>query len=550
METIKEEKESHAPSRGKRYDLLRVAGILLALYTLSIELGGCSSWMTSRAPSTNPEVSTSQLPPIHDIPIPQLKREFRGVWVATVANIDWPSEQGLSVSEQKKEILAILDRVVELNMNAVVFQVRPAADALYNSHLEPWSEYISGQMGQPPEPYYDPLAFVVEEAHNRGLELHAWFNPFRARHKTANKHTDANHISVIAPELVVSYGEQLWMDPGNTTAQEHSLRVIRDVVRRYDIDGIHIDDYFYPYPVKDKSGRNIVFPDDKSWQKAQAQGTMLSREDWRRQNINHFIERLYATVKQEKPWVKVGISPFGIWRPGNPEPIRGMDAFSTLYADSRLWLQKGWVDYISPQLYWSMNSARQSYTKLYTWWQAQNTRDRHIWPGSAIYRIDAHGWAEDEILNQIRYTRNSDDQSGNILFSMRVLDSNENVLADRLVEDVYDEKALVPVFPWLYEPPLPLPVVSIDVSTRRAMLRIQDPDLSRVRSWVIRARYGRHWEVSVVPGNAYVHHLPRTLNHGPIQEIAVSSVGRTGRESPLKRVLVDDPPPLRTRLGF
>lgn len=469
--------------------------------------------------------------------MPEPRREFRGVWIASVVNIDWPSEKGLSSTAQQRELRALMDKVVQLNMNAVVLQVRPAADAFYESGLEPWSEYLSGEMGVAPEPYYDPLAFAVEEAHKRGIELHAWFNPFRARHVSGKGEAVRTHVSHTLPHAVVEYGDQLWLDPGNEDAQFHSLRVIRDVVRRYDIDGVHIDDYFYPYPVKDQKGKNIPFPDDKSWATAREGGVILSRADWRRENINTFVEKLYQTVKQEKPWVKMGISPFGIWRPGHPKDIRGMDAYSSLYADSRLWLQNGWVDYLSPQLYWSINSSGQSFPKLYNWWTDQNVQNRHLWPGTAIYRVDSHGWREKEILDQIRVTRDTEGHSGNILFSMRILKQTSHNLADRLADDVYAEPALIPESSWLYYPSPGKPSIDVVNSSKQLLtLNIDTYTPERVRKWVVRARYGREWKMAIVPGDQTTYKLPKSYGRADIIEIAVSAVGRLGKESAVTRV--------------
>ena len=260
-------------------------------------------------------------------------REFRGLWIATVANIDWPSNPGLPSDVQQKQLLAILDKAAALHFNAVILQVRPACDALYPSNYEPCSKYLTGTMGQAPSPAYDPLAFAVTEAHKRGLELHAWFNPFRARHSSGKSPVAPNHISKTHPELVRSYGDMLWLDPGEPAAQDYSLNVIMDVVRRYDIDGVHLDDYFYPYKIKDADGNDVDFPDDVSWAKYQQSGGKLKRDDWHRQNVNTFIQHLYQSIKKEKPWVKFGVSPFGIWRPGTPPQIDGYDAYDKLYAD-------------------------------------------------------------------------------------------------------------------------------------------------------------------------------------------------------------------------
>ncbi|MFO0943771.1 MAG: family 10 glycosylhydrolase [Pirellulales bacterium] len=291
---------------------------------------------------------------------PALAREYRGVWVATVANIDWPSKPGQSSEKQQAEAIAILDAVAAANMNVVVLQVRTSCDALYASELEPWSYFLTGKQGQAPEPFYDPLAFWVEQAHQRGLELHAWFNPFRAKNSGQSYPDCQQHISQTKPLLVKKYGNDktnyLWLDPGESEAREHSLAVFLDVLRRYDIDGIHIDDYFYPYPVDD-----IPFPDDPAWNAYQESDGKLARDDWRRDSMNQFIRQLYQQIKRIKPHVKFGISPFGIWKPGYPSSVAGFSQHDKLYADARLWLNEGWCDYYSPQLYWAISARQQSY---------------------------------------------------------------------------------------------------------------------------------------------------------------------------------------------
>ncbi|HWL40671.1 MAG TPA: family 10 glycosylhydrolase, partial [Gemmatimonadaceae bacterium] len=309
----------------------------------------------ARAQST-PVTSAGAAPPV--------RREFRAVWVASVRNIDWPSKPGLSTQEQKDELIGILDRSAALRLNAVILQVRPAADALYASPYEPWSEYLTGRMGKAPDPYYDPLEFAVNEAHRRGLELHAWFNPYRARHPSSRSPASRDHISRTHPSLVKTYGTHLWMDPGERLIREHSIKVVLDVVKRYDIDGVHIDDYFYPYQVLDKNKKVVPFPDDASYRRAMKKGPKLERDDWRRQNVDHLIQRMYDEVKKVKPWVLVGISPFGIWRPGNPPGVVGLDQYATLYADAKKWEQEGWLDYLTPQIYWQVESKGQPYAKL------------------------------------------------------------------------------------------------------------------------------------------------------------------------------------------
>ncbi|HVT03761.1 MAG TPA: family 10 glycosylhydrolase [Thermoanaerobaculia bacterium] len=356
---------------------------------------------------------------------PHIPHELRGLWVATVDNADWPSSRDLTPEQQRRELVAIFDRAAALHLNAIFLQIRPAADALYPSPLEPWSEYLTGKMGKAPEPFYDPLAFAVTEAHARGLELHAWFNPFRAHHPSGTSEPDPRHVLRAHPERVHPYGPFVWMDPGDEDVQRESLAVIVDVVRRYDVDGVHLDDYFYPYPEHDANGQRIDFPDIALWDRYVAAGGRLSREDWRRDNINRFVRELYTTVKSIRPRVVVGISPFGIWRPGNPAQIQGFDAWSDLYADARLWLQQGWVDYMAPQLYWGTDQREQSFPVLLRWWveQDKDKDGRRIAPGLAIYRVSgsSRGLSAEEIARQIGLIREERRAGGFILFSARTL---------------------------------------------------------------------------------------------------------------------------------
>ncbi len=272
-------------------------------------------------------------------------REFRGAWVATVANIDWPTQPGLSNDALIAEMHAILDKAVECHLNAIVFQVRPSADALYKSDLEPWSWYLTREQGTAPADDWDPLAAWIEESHKRGIELHAWLNPYRAKHPVQKDPVADSHVSHKLGDGVLEYGDYLWMDPGDKRVQDHSFAVFMDLTERYDLDGLHIDDYFYPYPIYEDKEK-VEFPDDVSWGKYQASGGKLDRNHWRRDNVNQFIERVYDGIKQRKPWVKFGISPFGIYRPGVPETIQaGIDQYDELFADAKLWLEEGWCDY-------------------------------------------------------------------------------------------------------------------------------------------------------------------------------------------------------------
>lgn len=364
--------------------------------------------------------------------------EFRGAWVTTVFNLDWPSKPGLPAAEQKAELRTILNRAQQLKLNAILLQVRSVSDACYSSQREPWSEFLSGKQGR--DPGYDPLAFAIAEAHARGIELHAWFNPFRAGTKPAGSYA-ANHITHTHPEWVRPYGTQLWVDPGEPDARRYILDVILDVVKRYDIDGVHIDDYFYPYPVK-----GAEFPDDASWRRYGA-GSGLTRADWRRDNINRFVEALYRGVKAEKPSVRVGISPFGIWRPHVPATIEAqLDAYAQLYADARHWLSEGWCDYLAPQLYWSTEPAKQSFPVLLNWWREQSRAGRPVWPGIATERIGKSRPAE-EIARQIALTRQglaSEAVPGNIQWSMKALMQDQGGVDEVLQREVYSERAEPP----------------------------------------------------------------------------------------------------------
>ena len=459
---------------------------------------------------------------------PAIQREFRGAWVATVGNIDWPSKAGLSTAQQQNELVALLDKAVALRLNAIVLQVRPGCDALYASKLEPWSEYLTGTMGRAPEPYYDPLAFAIAEAHRRGLELHAWFNPFRARHNSAKSPVASSHISRTRPELVRKYGPLLWLDPGEPLVHEHTLRVILDVVRRYDVDGVHLDDYFYPYREKDAAKKPVDFPDDSSWRKFQKSGGKLTRDDWRRDNVNRFVQRLYSSVKAEKNWVKVGISPFGIWKPGVPAGIRGMDSTQEIYADSLKWFRSGWVDYFSPQLYWAIAAPEQSFPLLLKWWAAQNTAARHLWPGLSSASIGPSRSA-DEIIQQLQLTRTESGVTGSLQWSIKPLHQNRDGLADKLVRQLNQQSALVPASPWLEKQAPPKPVVAFgqDALQIISVFRWELPGGATPGWWLVQMRFGGQWRTELVPGTQMTRTIPGGNAVLP-EVIAVTAVSRCG----------------------
>lgn len=396
---------------------------------------------------------------------PPPKAEFRAVWVATVDNIDWPSKRGISTDQAKAEMVRIFDKCQELNLNAVVFQVRPSTDALYDSKLEPWSEYLTGLQGKAPDPYWDPLQFAVEEAHKRGMELHCWFNPYRSVHPAQKGPIAANHIAKTNPSIVKQYGRYMWMDPGEPEVQKRSLDVMLDVVRRYDIDGVHMDDYFYPYKEKGSDGKILDFPDDPSFSRYVRAGGKLSRDDWRRKNVDDFVERWYTETKKIKKWVKVGISPFGIYRPGIPEGIKaGVDQYADLYADALKWYQKGWVDYYTPQLYWPIKQTPQAYPVLLKWWAENNPAGRHFWPGNFTGRTNPSdgNWPAQEVVDQINLTRTQKGATGNVHFSMKSLMQNFNGVATALKSGPYATPALIPPSPWLGDRKPGLPEVTVN----------------------------------------------------------------------------------------
>ena len=372
---------------------------------------------------------------------PRATREFRGAWIASVANIDWPSSPGLPVETQQEEARNLVGTARDVGLNALILQVRPAADALYASPFEPWSEYLTGEQGRSPQPFYDPLAFWVDEAHRAGLELHAWFNPYRARHPSAKGALAAQHAANMRPEIVKTYGEYLWLDPGEPAAAGRALAVILDVVRRYDVDGVHIDDYFYPYPVKGADGQEIAFPDDNSWNAYLASGGGLSRPDWRRANVDALVERMYSEVHRQSDRVRVGVSPFGIGRPDRRPPgVTGFSQYDAIYADVERWLENGWMDYLAPQLYWKSDSPGQPFAALLAYWQSQNPRRRDICPGLFTSRIDEseNSWTPDDILGQVALAR-AGGANGHVHFSLSAIAQNRRGIADRL-RAVYAER--------------------------------------------------------------------------------------------------------------
>jgi uncharacterized lipoprotein YddW (UPF0748 family) len=487
------------------------------LPALLCSLAGCAALGAPQAPSSG-----------DDSP-PPVQREFRGLWVATVDDIDWPSQRGLDSARQKQEMLTLLDRAAALRFNVVVLQVRSCCDAIYESSLEPWSEYLTGRMGQAPSPPYDPLQFAVAEAHKRGLELHAWFNPYRARFLNAKTPAATNHVSVAHPELVRSYGKCLWLDPAEQGTQDHSLDVVMDVVRRYDIDGVHFDDYFYPYPEK-VDGQDINFPDEVPWQRYLDQGGKLLQADWRRANVDRFVQAVYQAIKKEKPWVKFGISPFGIWRPSHPAQISGLDAYESIYCDARKWMEEGWLDYCAPQLYWPVDQKAQSFPVLLQWWANQNPRQRTLLAG-----MMAGGWKNlpdeaQEEAREIELVRQQPGASGEILWHAKPLLRDKSIVADVLQNQVYTAPALVPASPWLSTDAPGQPALRAELDQGELKLNWQASG-GPTWQWVVQKELGGHWSTEILPGDQSSETIKTSPDLALPEFVALFAVDRYGNIS-------------------
>ena len=471
-----------------------------------------------RAPGPGGNGATDFVPglPAHLQPPPS-PREFRAAWVASVANIDWPSRPGLPNTAWRAEAIALLDRAKAIGLNAIVLQVRPAADALYASSIEPWSEYLTGIQGRAPSPAEDPLALWVAEAHKRGLELHAWFNPYRAKQVASRSPLAANHIALAKPHAVKRYGDLLWMDPAEPDAVAQTIAVVADVVRRYDIDAVHIDDYFYPYPVA-VDGVDQAFPDDPAWLRYLAGGGTLERADWRREQVDGLVEALYRKVHEIKPAVRFGISPFGIGKPAlRPEGITGFSQYDKLYADVERWLERGWLDYLAPQLYWPITRTPQAFEVLLDYWLTHNPRGRHIWPGLFTSMLPSTGslgtaittttttttdvgskaWPAAEILTQIERVRTRPESSGHLHFSMSALMQDRDGIATRLRAGPCAQDALVPATPWLGGA-RPLAPRLQKMPGAAVAIRSADGG-AKVFVWSLWRRRGSGWRFEVLP---------------------------------------------------
>ncbi len=359
----------------------------------------------------------------------------------------------MSVEQQKAQFIHLLDMHQHNGMNAIVVQIRPAGDAFYPSQYEPWSEYLNGKQGLPPTPYYDPLAFMIEETHKRGMEFHAWLNPYRAVFNIHTSSISPSHITKIHPDWFLNYGNIKYFNPGLPQVREHVARVVKDLVTRYDIDAVHMDDYFYPYRIAGKE-----FPDEKTYRQY-SRG--LNKEDWRRSNCDSIIKLLFETIRNNSTRVKFGISPFGVWRNKDKDPMgsntrAGQTNYDDLYADILLWLRKGWIDYVVPQLYWERGHKLCDYDILLDWWNA-HTYGRQMYIGHAIERAGSNAaWRDkNELPNQIKRLRTYSGTQGSVYFNSRMFEKNPNGWSDSLRLNYYALPALLPPMKWIDSiPPL------------------------------------------------------------------------------------------------
>ncbi|MFI3297456.1 MAG: family 10 glycosylhydrolase [bacterium] len=375
----------------------------------------------------------------------QSKYEMRAAWIATVANIDWPQRNTFDPSEQRAQMISILDSLAALNFNTVILQARPMTDAFYESELEGWSHFLTGQQGVAPSPFYDPLAFVIHEAHKRQIEVHVWLNPYRVLNVDNIKLLSHNHIYYRQPQLFVKYGNQYYFNPGLDKTREYLVDVVSDIVRRYDIDAVHFDDYFYPYPIA-----NLDFPDQRTFDNYPRGFT--DKSAWRRNNVDLIIQELSTAIKKIKPWVEFGISPFGVWRNIDKDPLgskttAGQTNYDDLYADVRLWLEKGWIDYVTPQLYWEIGKKAADYKELVGWW-SRNSFNSNLYIGVAPYKLTTspeEAWkTPNEICRQLQLNKNYTTTKGAMFFSTTPLLENRLGLCDSLQYNYYKYPALVP----------------------------------------------------------------------------------------------------------
>ncbi len=404
---------------------LRSVGFVALVACADVSADGASP-APSAPPASAERPSSPSVAETIDTAVVGHVRELRGAWISTAWNGTWPSERGLSDAELKAELVALFDGLAEARANAVFLQVRAESDAFYASSLEPWSRFLSGTQGVAPG--FDPLAFAVEAAHARGLELHAWINPYRAL--TSSEVAAApNHVSKTLAAQKVTWGTQVWMDPGAPQVRAHVEDVVRDILARYDVDGLHFDDYFYPYPIAGEA-----FPDDVTYAAYQDGGGTLDRLAWRRSNVDALVREVSEIVATERPDVRFGISPFGIYKPGTPEGVTGLDAYNVLACDPVKWIDQGWVDYLAPQLYWPTTKTQQSFSALVSWWATLAKSGRSIFAGHDLTKIGQADFPLSEYEAEMDLSRAERDHGlrGNVFFTAKMIADDTLGIASRL----------------------------------------------------------------------------------------------------------------------
>jgi uncharacterized lipoprotein YddW (UPF0748 family) len=459
------------------------------------------------------------------------KRELRAMWISSVVNIDWPSRTGLSAADQQAEFLHWLDVAEQFNLNAVFVQVRPTADAFWPSPLEPWSQYLTGVQGQ--DPGYDPLAFIVDEAHRRNLELHAWYNPYRVSMQADPAKLVPEHPARVHPDWIWAYGGKLYFDPGLPETQEHIQQAILHSVEHYDLDGVHFDDYFYPYPV---AGQTI--PDAATF--AAHGGGFADIADWRRHNVDTFVHSISQRIKALKPWVKFGISPFGIWRNRATDPLGsetgGSQSYDLQFADTRKWVLEGWLDYINPQIYWQFGLAVADYAKLVPWWaDVAATSGTHLYIGEALYKVTSGVFTDPaELSNHLTFDREIDAGGtpvhGNVYFSAKHVPADPQGSMSLVRADHYSRPAIVPAMPWLPSSPVRTPVLANAVHGADGVrLQWSDaaPPAERATSFAIYRVDGRAGAIDVEDATNLL--ATRRAEPGVVQRF-VDSTAEAGRE--------------------
>lgn len=479
----------------------------------------------TKTASTKTKIESLQLPPVN--------REFRAAWIATVANINWPSRNNLSVDQQKLEAIAILDRLKEANFNAVIFQARPSADAFYKSDLEPWSYFLTGTLGK--DPSYDPLEFWITETHKRGMEFHAWINPYRAHHTNGGSVTDKSMVKKMANETYRLRNGMYWMDPSDEKVQNHVAAVIKDLVKRYDLDAIHIDDYFYPY--KEYNGGK-EFPDSKTWTNYLNSGGNLTKADWRRANVNKFIKRIHEEIKAEKSYVKFGISPFGIWKDKFPEDVTGTSQYDELFADAKLWLNEGWCDYFAPQLYWKEESG-QRFSSLLKWWNQENYKKINLWPGLNTIAVKGVADRPTEIAHQIETTRSIlKENSGQIHYSVDGIVKNPAMF--EMLKNIYKEKALVPANSWIKIEPITKPELNYKKIGTEVSIAWTSKKQDKVRHWILYSKYGENWEIEILDQPISSKNISIYKSDQKLKIVALKAVDRLGNESDYTAIFIKE----------